>query len=622
MSIAALVALCGGCNAGVSVVGEGQADHTDDAPQLGFDVTQPGFDAGHPGYDAGHPFPDGGTQGDAGPNPACARRTTTVSVRGHLTATDRFLGGVDGITVVGDCDGDGRIDFLNHDVLHVASAGDGFSSTMLDNMSGVKAGTMSDIDRDGALDLVLAGTQGVAWRRGDGRCGFGPPQTISDDGAGEPSQVRVSDVDLDGLADITIARQERRDVAFQLYLGRGDGRFVDVTQPPTPMAMHLDQPFRSFVSFYDDVDNDGAMDFFAIVDNDLGWFSWGTPGDALAFTQDPTITRSLTGISPMSVSPIDHDRDGTLEYFVTGVFGVNRLYHADGRTVVDQARAACLAEGNNTSDDLWASLSGDANLDGADDLLLLAEPDDHHSGGFVQLLVNQRDGTFALAPDVVVHENFQATSMVCADFDVDGREDCLVRDSSSRALTMLRNALEPEGHWVGVRLHGTVSSPDATGARVTLDGATPPRIEMVGGQSPTAGEHDPAVVFAVGDAARAAVTITWPSGLRQRVGDLAAGAYTTVTEPAVLQVSRRVAPADGAAEVAITVDPGLVNARAVQIDCTGACAWTGAAAMGADGRWVRTLRAPATPGEARVRVTLDGAALRVRPRVRFEAPST
>jgi len=542
------------------------------------------------------------------------------ALRGSYEVTDNFLGGQEGVTVVGDCNDDGRVDFLNRATLFVQNAGGGFDPVPLEGMSGRKGGTLVDLDGDGALDLVLAGA-GVEWRRGDGRCRFGAPQGIAADVEGEAAQVLVQDVDLDGLADLTVARQERPDLAFQFFVARGDGRFEDRTSPPTPMAMHQDVPYRTFGTFYDDVDADGVQDLFAAVDIDLGWFSWGVAGDAPSFMQDPAVTGDLSQSSPMSLSPIDYDRDGSMEYFVSGSFDHSRLYryrYRGGRRLEDVAARAGVGSVAVSTDDLWGSLSFDADLDGYPDLLALVVPDDHQGGGWIRLLINRHDETFALAAPSVLHQNLQAIGMVCADFWSDGRVSCLARDIGPRGLVLLRNRVEPQGRWVGLRLRGSVSSPDASGARVSLDGASPPLVVMAGGQSPTLGEHDRGVLLAIGAAGEAAVTITWPSGIRQRVAGLRAGSYATVTEPRALGVSARVAPADGRSLVEVVVDPRAAGASAATLGCSGACAWQGEMTTDAEGRLHRTLRAPSTPGAARVEVALDGRALRVRPRVRFE----
>ena len=130
---------------------------------------------------------------------------SAVPLRGRYEVVERFLDGRDALTVVGDCNGDGHVDFVNMATLFVQRADGSFAPTALAAMSGRKAGTMVDLDGDGAMDLVLAGAD-VLWRRGDGACGFGAPMSIATDVEGEPAQILVRDVDQDGLADLTVAR--------------------------------------------------------------------------------------------------------------------------------------------------------------------------------------------------------------------------------------------------------------------------------------------------------------------------------------------------------------------------------------------------------------------------------
>lgn len=561
----------------------------------------------------------GGCDDGASPGGAFTPRRPRVNVvlRGRFEVTDRFLDGRDAVTVVGDCNGDDRVDVLNGATLHVQRPDGGFAGAPLTATLGRKSGSMTDLDGDGAVDLVLAGAD-VVWLPGDGACGFGAPRVLAPGTTGEPGQVLVHDVDRDGLTDLTVARQERRDVAVQLLVARGDGRFDDLAPPPTPRPDHMDRPFRTFGTFYDDIDQDGALDLFALLDDDLGWFSWGSPQGDLAFTPDPAVIDGFTRVSPMSLSPIDIERDGAFEYFVSGTFGNHLLYRYEGARRLRNIAPEVGVSVPGSLDDGWGSAALDVNLDGFTDLLVREEPDDHQGAGPVRLLINRHDGTFTRAPLTVLDQMLKGTSLACADLAGDGRVSCLARDVTSRGLVLLQNRVEPASPWVGLRLQGTVSSPDASGARVSLDGADPPMVALVGGQSPTDGEHDRGVILAVGAVATASVTVTWPSGIRQQVTGLVPGRYTRVIEPRALTVSSRVTRADGASLVEVTARPSLAGATRAVVACSGACAWDGPAVTDAEGSVRRALRAPSTPGEARLTLRLDGVALRVRPRVRFE----
>ena len=72
------------------------------------------------------------------------------------------------------------------------------------------------------------------------------------------------------------------------------------------------------------------------------------------------------------------------------------------------------------------------------------------------------------------------------------------------------------------------------------------------------------------------------------------------------------------AEFDVAVDLKAAGATAATVELTGSGSWKGPAALQADGKLHRTLIAAATPGSARIQVRLDGAALLVRPRVRYE----
>jgi hypothetical protein len=78
-----------------------------------------------------------------------------------------------------------------------------------------------------------------------------------------------------------------------------------------------------------------------------------------------------------------------------------------------------------------------------------------------------------------------------------------------------------------------------------------------------------------------------------------------------------VAAANGSDTITVTVAPRMVGATTARIEHTGVGTWLAESTPDAQGRVVRTLRAPLQPGEARMMVTLDGVALRVAPRVVF-----
>jgi tetratricopeptide (TPR) repeat protein len=79
-----------------------------------------------------------------------------------------------------------------------------------------------------------------------------------------------------------------------------------------------------------------------------------------------------------------------------------------------------------------------------------------------------------------------------------------------------------------LRLRGTKSNRDGIGARVEING----RVQYLNAGSGYLSQHSKQLHFGLGEAADAAVTITWPSGIRQQFGSLRAGFRYEIQEGA------------------------------------------------------------------------------------------
>ncbi len=547
---------------------------------------------------------------------SCTNQCPEVEIPGRIQVDLEGRGGPSTFVAVGDCSGDGRPDVMNGRRVFVARAEGGFDLLDLEAPipSTTSAGTFVDLDADGEGDLVVAGP-GVQWHRGLGGCRFGPGTVVAPATRGQPTQLLATDVDLDGLTDLAVSYNARRESPAVLLTAWGDGRFVD----RTPSFAPRDGLYMGYGTFFDDVDGDGYRELFVVADFDQGSLNWGRPSDEPTFERDASVSDDFADAHPMGLCPLDFDRDGRMDYFVSGVIDTNVLLHGSGgRSLPSVANAALLSSPEGSF--AWGCATQDADLDGWSDLLVLSLTEENGGPAPATLYVNQKDGTYGCVTPRVLDATIQFHGLACGDFSLNGQPDCLATSGDpSRGLVVLRNRLEPRGRWVGLRLRGAVSSAEAAGARVSLNGARPPLVVVAGGQSSMGGEHDRGVVLAVGQQERADVTVEWPSGLRQTVS-AEAGRYTTVIEPSAVEVARRVVPADGVSEVEVIVDPAAAGARTAAIECSGACAWTGPAVVEPSGRTRRALVAPTFAGSARVLVSLDGTPLRVRPRVRFVAP--
>lgn len=523
---------------------------------------------------------------------------------------------------LGDCNADGLLDAValggGLRVLVQRAGGRFEPAAEVPFAQSPQSTALFDEDDDGVLDLVVAGDGArVSVLRGLGDCRFERPRELAPATTGEASQVMVTDVDLDGLEDLVVNRRAVADGVYRLLLARGDGTWEERPPPSLPAAPAPARGHLTFFFYYADIDEDGALDLFGLIDLAGSWLAWGTPGEPRRFDTDPALSERLVRSCAMSVSALDFDRDGRTDWYLSGTARANLLFRGAGpRRLVEASGPANIRGGGDTFS--WGSYALDADLDGWQDLLVLQEA---HGPSFegvaapVWLWMNQRDGTFFDWGDPLVNTNVLARSLACGDLASDGHVGCVAMDPSGAVL--LRNRVEPAGHWLGMRLRGTVSVADGSGATVSIDGASPPQVVRVGAQVGVGGHHAPDVLLAVGSRERVDATVTWPSGLRQTLRDLPADRYAVAVEPQVLTVSSRVAPADGRSRVEVAVDADAAGASGFTLSRSGAGEWDGPGATGPDGRFRRALVAPASAGEARIELSLDGVALRVRPLIRF-----
>ena len=562
-------------------------------------------------------------------------------VQGQFTVTvnpfpGETIGGA--AVVLGDCNGDGLLDaFLPMEghlfvrqpdgtlgAAVVVSTPDPASMASEMMRPGNETAAFVDLDQDGKLDLVI-GSKTVVLRKGDGNCGFAAPVPLFQAcEGGPPGQLVVMDIDRDGLLDFSCACAREKDPLARLFVARGDGTYEMVTPPPTPQVAK-DAGFPAFGTFFDDLDGDGTLDGFFLSDWNLGWFSWGVPGDLPAFKRDDSLTNTIAITDSMSLSPLDFDRDGRIDYFLSGTCwapicsGSPLLWNAGPRDLYDITEHAGLIGDHPISN--WGSFASDFDFDGWTDLLVLragaSSPSESGLPEIPSLYMNRHDATFAEVGAQVLGEQARVfgIALACGDLTSDGKIGCYAPSSPE---ILLRNGLTPQGGWLGLELHGTVSGSNGAGARVSLDGEARPLTVVASAQSPTGIQHDGRPLLAVGDRQQASVTVQWPSGLTQHVGPLQVGQYHTITEPQVLAVAPRFGPANGTAEFDVAVDLKAAGAAAATVELVGSGSWKGPAALQADGKLHRTLIAAATPGSARIQVRLDGAALLVRPRVRYE----
>ncbi|HJL04635.1 MAG TPA: CRTAC1 family protein [Polyangiaceae bacterium LLY-WYZ-15_(1-7)] len=425
---------------------------------------------------------------------------TDVTVGSGLEAL--FLGGdIGGGAALLDADGDGALDLVvagELDVLRLflgrgdgtfrdATAGSGLVGRRTDGsdpaspaIPGSDARPMGlavgDLDEDGRDDLIVLrdGRDQVYLGRGDGtfedvsaRSGLDPTPRWSTGAA-------LADVDGDGHLDLyVVAYIEELDFPDHgpapnaFYRGRGDGSFERV-----PDAA-LEGAGTSLAALFADADDDGDPDLF--VCNDFGaniepnrFFE--NRGGALV--ERSAASRTDLAFFCMGMVPGDYDRDGDLDVFVPNL-GPNALLRRVGdryeevaaRAGLEGLPTACTAGRPTTS---WGGAFLDVDLDGWLDLW--------SPSGFVgygmsspedpdRLFLHQGPA-LTFAPVYDGGVGSPEASRGGVAGDLDRDGDVdLVQVNVRGGLQLLRNDTPRRGRWLGVRLPGH----RAVGARVALE---------------------------------------------------------------------------------------------------------------------------------------------------------
>lgn len=242
-----------------------------------------------------------------------------------------------GITAV-DYDDDGFYDLFVPDGVYsrlLRNQGDGSFADVTDAMGlggldGVSVGLFADFDDDGDRDAFISRTFSpnqlfLQEIDGEGRRVF--RDVTAQSGLGEDcctTVASVADVDLDGHLDLYVGRyldprRERPPTLYarngepsQLYLGRGDGTFENVTERAGVGEVGL-----CLGTVFGDVDLDGDPDLYVV--NDFGRNTlYRNEGDG-TFRDVTVESGTLAYGAGMNASMGDVDNDGDLDIYVTNI---------------------------------------------------------------------------------------------------------------------------------------------------------------------------------------------------------------------------------------------------------------------------------------------------------------
>jgi len=369
----------------------------------------------------------------AGPvRPACVG---AVDVYGAFTDSGATLLDLsDGAAAWGDYDGDGDLDILltgATDSQKVAKvyrndgplAGSGWAFLDIEaGLPGVALGSAAwgDYDSDGDLDILLTGVAEPGRLAEIYRNEGGAFTAI---GAGLPgvddSAAAWGDYDNDGDLDLLLTGQTDTDFIARLY--RNDGPSPDPGWTFVDAGVSLPGLDQGSVA-WGDYDRDGDVDFLLTGQTAFSGFvadvfrNDGPPaGSGWTFTATGA---QLPGVDDSAAAWGDYDKDGDLDILLTGSTGfsggrVARVYRNDGGSFkVIAAQFPGVTYGSAA----WGDYDNDADLD----ILFTGWTLDY----FETFLYRNDGGVFSLASSGL--PNVAHSSVAWGDYDQDGDLDVLL----------------------------------------------------------------------------------------------------------------------------------------------------------------------------------------------------
>jgi hypothetical protein len=326
----------------------------------------------------------------------------------------------------------------------------------------------------------------------------------------------------------------------QLYRNLGNGRFEDVT-----LATLGRTPFGGVGARVFDYNNDGLLDLVVVDMHSDMWmgadFEHASKREALA--SEKVRFESFDGPRAGAHSGENAEQlEELLDFDAEEVVFGNAFYENLGGGKFAEVSTAA----NLETFWPWGVATGDFNCDSHEDVFLASGMGYPFYYWPNYLLMNSGSKVFdnrshplgiepppggQFLPDTIRGRPAARSSRcaVTADFDGDGRLEIVTNNFNDRPY-YFRNHF-PQQNFLALRLRGTKSNRDAIGAVVKISRAGDVLIRQVHSASGYLSQSSKIVHFGLGQHRPQAVEITWPSGIRQTLRDLAINRLHDVVEP-------------------------------------------------------------------------------------------
>lgn len=329
--------------------------------------------------------------------------------------------------------------------------------------------------------------------------------------------------------------------ASVLYHNNRDGTFSDVSRP-AGIAQYIGKGL-GVIAF--DYNNDGKTDIFQANDGTPN-FLFRNNGDRtfseVALEADCALDPNAEVRGGMGVDAEDLDGDGFQDVFVTNFSQqTNAYWHNNGDGTFEETtnelglgKISYLMSGFGTR-------FFDYNNDGLVDLFVLnGHPFEPINKVFPETTYAERPFLFentgkgfrevAGEHGAPLKRSYLGRGLAVGDIDNDGDSDLLLLNAGEPPV-LLRNDGGNKNHWLGIKLVGTKSNRDSTGAKLTISAGGRQRIRQLLGGTSYCSASDRRVLFGMGRNDKvAAITVLWPNGQSTAVKNVPVDRYITIRE--------------------------------------------------------------------------------------------